>query len=275
MSESLFNPRVIEVINVKDISDTTERKAKARPSPDHNPKGFILFGEEAQLDTSYPVEPNSTQLSAVIHYTFGRSGYLETRPALKSDWKRRTAFRNPVTVSWRVPLLTLHATMRLLHGYRSRSMDDKWFIYADGPIASSDGTTIATVHFHRSWTGYKVAELAVTLSHPESPEWTGEITRLTYEGELALPFGDDEKGVDTPEQLAKFLVVVACSHVLGVVLDPPDKVEELRGWRGLEKEIFRPWDGGTMYRAAGMSAETEEDWQRLGSDPSIIRLSGF
>ncbi|KAK0657956.1 hypothetical protein B0T16DRAFT_70487 [Cercophora newfieldiana] len=271
MSSTQFDPRVTEIINVKDIHDSPSRKTPGPAPPPQ--KGYIPFGRESELDTSYTVSPNSTQLNAVLWYTFGRRGFFHSKPALKSDWKRRASFIDPVTVDWRIPLPTMHTSMRLLHGYRPQTMDDRWFIYADGPVVSSEGCLDAKVHIHRSWTGYKVAELAVKLSHPESPEWTGEVTGLTYEGGLALAVDGDEKGTDAPEDLAKFLVVCACSHVLDVGLDPPEEVQDPKGWQGLEEEIFKPWNGGSMYRASAMSAETEEDWRRLGSDPSIIRLS--
>ena len=274
MPETPFDPRVTEILRVSDIPKSAERYD---PEKDHRPfnpqKGYIRFGKEALLDTSYPINPNCTQLSAVLWYTFGRRGYSHANPARKADWKRRASFQKPVTVEWHIPLATMHATMRLLHGYHGQTMDDRWFIYADGPVVSSDGSANAKVHLHRHWTGYKVAELALRLSHPESAMWTGEITSLTYEGDLALGFDGDEEGIDAPEDLAKFLVAQACNHVLGVDLVAVGDAQEPKGWKGLENQIFKPWSGGTVYRASVMSTETEKDWQRLGSDPSIVRLS--
>jgi len=278
MSETPFDPRVTQIMRASDIPKSPERHdPEEDPRPFTLQKGYIRFGEEAQLDTSYPLNPNSSQLNAVLWYTFGRRSCFATKPVLKANWERRASFQNPVTTDWQISLPTMQTTMRLLHGYRGQTMDDRWFIYADGPVLSSstdgDGTCDAKVHLHRNWTGYKVAELKLRLSHPESATWMGEITSMMYEGDLALEVDGDEKGIDTPEDLAKFLVVQACSHALGVDLVSPGEVQSPKGWQGLENEIFKPWSGGSMYRASVMSAETEEDWHRLGSDPSIIRLS--
>jgi len=40
-------------------------------------------------------------------------------------------------------------------------MEDKWFVYADGP----DAKGYITLHLHRSWTGIKVADI-VTEAGP-------------------------------------------------------------------------------------------------------------
>ena len=269
-----FDPRIVKISRASEIPTSSERYDPEKdPAPFIPQKGYIRFGKEALLDTSYPVNPNCTQLSAVLWYTFGRSGYFQSKPALKADWKRHASFQNPVTVDWRIPLPTMHTTMRLLHGYHGQTMDDRWFIYADGPVVAADGAANAKAHLHRHWTGYKVAELALKLSHPGSAVWTGEVTSLTFEGDLALAVDGNEKGIDAPEDLAKFLVAEACSHVLGVNLVAVGDVQSPRGWEGLEEEMFKPWNGGSMYRTSVMSEETEEDWKRLGSDPSLIRLS--
>ena len=50
-------------------------------------------------------------------------------------------------------------------------MDDKWYIYSEGP----DQTGKLKVHFHRSWTGLKVAELFVVMD--TKGEGAGKIVR--------------------------------------------------------------------------------------------------
>ena len=58
-------------------------------------------------------------------------------------------------------------------------MDDKWFIYADGP----DEEGKACVHFYRSWAGTKVAEvgLSVHRNEKERAERDVKIRGLVWE----------------------------------------------------------------------------------------------
>jgi hypothetical protein len=45
-------------------------------------------------------------------------------------------------------------------------MEDKWFVYADGP----DDAGHARLHLHRSWTGSKVVELEIRTTGDEEEE---------------------------------------------------------------------------------------------------------
>ena len=56
-------------------------------------------------------------------------------------------------------------------------MEDKWFVSADGPDAAGR----AKLHIHRSWTGFKVAELDIrTVGNRkhETEDWKAEITAI-------------------------------------------------------------------------------------------------
>jgi hypothetical protein len=55
-----------------------------------------------------------------------------------------------------LPPTQVHA---LYLGYLPYEMSDKWFIYSEGPDAMGK----LKVHFHRSWTGTKIAELFVVM----------------------------------------------------------------------------------------------------------------
>lgn len=42
-------------------------------------------------------------------------------------------------------------------------MEDKWFVYADGPNDEGE----VRIHFHRSWTGFKVAEVKIVIDQKQ------------------------------------------------------------------------------------------------------------
>ncbi|KAK1828053.1 hypothetical protein QBC39DRAFT_266010 [Podospora conica] len=214
-----------------------------------------------------------TERDAARWSLFGRSGHPQAAKATRASWKKTSPFDTPVSVPWRVPLPTSQAVMRLLHGYRPEGMEDKWFVYADGPVASPGGGSAATVNFHRSWTGRKVASVKLELGGLEGGEWTGEVAGLVYEGgEEGGVVAEEEGG----EAMAKFIVVEVCGHVLGVKLEPVDKVEEPRRWR--EVLAARPFEATkteettTAYKGTMVSKETLADMLRLGNK-GLFRLS--
>jgi hypothetical protein len=84
-------------------------------------------------------------------------------------------------------------------------MDDKWFVYSEGPDKSGK----MKVHFHRSWTGMKIAELFVVMNlHGDG---SGAIVGIKWNG--------TEQTVGMVEEEAKYMVSTTCSWVLGVDFD--------------------------------------------------------
>ena len=82
---------------------------------------------------------------------FGRQGRPQNTKAMWSSWKTHE-FVNQTRIPWHIPLAPLHLS-RLIEGYIPQSMEDKWFIYSDGPIMSTHdgdwpGTLKSTVHYH-------------------------------------------------------------------------------------------------------------------------------
>jgi len=61
-------------------------------------------------------------------------------------------------------------------GHLPRSLSDKWFIYSEGP----DALGKLKVHFHRSWTGLKIAELFVVMD--VKGEGAGKIVGIKWNG---------------------------------------------------------------------------------------------
>lgn len=81
-------------------------------------------------------------------------------------------------------------------------MEDKWFIYSEGP----DGSGKLKVHFHRSWTGMKIAELFVVVDL--LGEGAGRIVGVKWDG------GEGTNGLEREE--VRYMVGMACKWVLGV-----------------------------------------------------------
>ena len=87
-------------------------------------------------------------------------------------------------------------------------MEDKWFIYTDGPDARGS----LVVHMFRSWTGFKNAEVKIKapLSEEgvyEEKDW--EITELIWES-------NEEKRRGLTDEGAKTMVKEVLTWVLDV-----------------------------------------------------------
>jgi len=91
-------------------------------------------------------------------------------------------------------------------GYLPYEMSDKWFIYSEGP----DVMGKLKVHFHRSWTGTKIAELFVVMDVKGGG--AGKIVGVKWVG------GDGRmNGIE-----AKYLVQTTVSSVMGFELEDGD-----------------------------------------------------
>jgi hypothetical protein len=103
-----------------------------------------------------------------------------------------------------LPPAQVHA---LYMGYAPREMSDKWFIYSEGPDAMGK----LKVHFHRSWTGQKIAEVFVVMD--VKGEGAGKILGVKWNAG-----GDVGSGRMTGDE-AKYLVRTTVRWVLGVELE--------------------------------------------------------
>jgi hypothetical protein len=117
---------------------------------------------------------------------------------------------------------------RLLQGDFPQEMEDKWFVYADGPDGP-DGSGAFVVNLHRSWTGFKVVELrgmVETITTTGEEEKDGRVDgqvdgqvgkRVAYISEIVWEL--DPKVVRDPtEERAKSTARDVCEFVLGVKL---------------------------------------------------------
>ncbi|KAF1955084.1 hypothetical protein CC80DRAFT_111933 [Byssothecium circinans] len=162
-------------------------------------------------------ENNPTELITVIHVERSEVPAIRAKPRVIS-LTRVTASdmrTNPFpasshirTVGWNV-FLTPEKVYSLVMGFKpssdSTATDDKWFIYSQGP----DQNGKLKVHFHRSWTGMKIAELFIVVDL--KGEGAGTIVGVKWNG------SDQTNGLD--EEETKYMVSTTCSWVLGVDLE--------------------------------------------------------
>jgi hypothetical protein len=137
---------------------------------------------------------------------FGQRGQPSKRRIQPSE-RRVQPFQKPLTSPWdiKVPVTDLN---KLLNGFIPRQMEDKWFMYADGP----DAEGCAMLHMFRSWTGAKMVELEIRLAVEEDGDVIdATITRMVWESAQI-----------ENEERAKYFAKEASNWVLGVKLfDPP------------------------------------------------------
>ncbi|KAF2737655.1 hypothetical protein EJ04DRAFT_561348 [Polyplosphaeria fusca] len=105
------------------------------------------------------------------------------------------------TVGWNV-FLTPDQIYRLVMGSAPEQMEDKWFVYSEGP----DNSGKLKVNFHRSWTGLKIATLFVLIDL--KGEGAGKIVGIKWNGT------DQTNGMD--EEEAKYMISTTLAWVLGV-----------------------------------------------------------
>jgi len=126
--------------------------------------------------------------------------------ALKTDMQI-SAFPDSIrvqTVSWNV-FLTPEQVFSLVMGFKPKQMEDKWFVYSEGPDQSGK----LKVHFHRSWTGLKIAELFILIDLKGLG--AGKIVGIKFNGT------EQTNGMD--EEEARYMVSTTCAWVLGVNIE--------------------------------------------------------
>ncbi len=213
-------------------------------------------------------EGDMTMRDLIHHRIFGRRGQIQSSRAAAFSWKQRAPFpsaRNLETIDWPISL-SPYQVGRLLHGFQPEVMEDKWFIYADGPDASGQ----AFIHFHRSWTGQKMAELSIEVMGDvggEAGPWSGRVRQLTWKKDGQ----GEEADQGCSEPMAKFVILEICRWVLQVPL--LEKCEDPPEWEGLahRRAISVPVTQ-TSYRGGNIDQETLEDAQRLlalGKNPEV------
>lgn len=121
-------------------------------------------------------------------------------------------FLKPDSASWDASISPADLPT-VLNGFRHQEMEDKWFVYADGPDARGS----ATVHMHRSWTGFKLIELKIAVALGDDGEARDEdarITGITWETDRSAFRGASEEKM-------KEMAAEVCAWVMGVELKIP------------------------------------------------------
>lgn len=140
--------------------------------------------------------PKRRAEATVVAATRTLSSDMQTSPFPNSSRIR--------TVVWNV-FLTPEQVFSLVMGFRAHQMDDKWFIYSEGP----DNSGKLKVHFHRSWTGTKIAELFVLIDLKGLG--AGKIVGIKWNG--------TEQTNAMNEEEAKYMISTTCAWVLGVNIE--------------------------------------------------------
>jgi hypothetical protein len=129
-------------------------------------------------------------------------GQSPGRRILPSDWQNKPFEGSTDTASWD-QIVSAADVPKLINGFRPGSMDDHWFLYADGPDANGK----VTLHMHRSWTGKKVyeVEMEVQMDGEEVANGDARFTRITW----GSAFG--------PEEQSKEMVKAVCDSLCSIL----------------------------------------------------------
>lgn len=154
------------------------------------------------------VAVDADEFTAIEHWSdYGQRGTTPQRRATASDFETKP-FELPVTASWdqEIPYSELP---KLLLGVLPREMEDRWFIYADGPDAQGNGA----IHMYRSWTGYKNFEAKVLMKMDDDGEVKEDIhfTEITWESDSSRLDGMTEEG-------AKEMAKAVCNSCMDIKL---------------------------------------------------------
>ena len=142
--------------------------------------------------------------AALRHWSiYGQKGEPPSDRVKASD-RTTSPINAPVTSSWNqvVPRSQLP---KLLNGFKPSAMEDKWFVYVEGP----DRHGMAMVHMARSWTGHMMAD--VKLEFPPDDAADAKFTQVAWEA-------DKERHRTQTEEGAKKMVREVCGWCMDVIL---------------------------------------------------------
>jgi hypothetical protein len=146
-------------------------------------------------------EPDPATLQ---HFSlYGPKCIPSTRRILASEWETKP-FSQPVSSPWRATIPG-PSLANLINGYCPSVMEEKWFVYSDGP----DQNGLCAVHMHRSWGGEKMFEVRLRMGGMGQE---GEVTEIVWESDPDLLRWSSE-------EFAKSTAKEVCAWVLGVTVD--------------------------------------------------------
>jgi hypothetical protein len=157
------------------------------------------------FQSSNIVHQQRRSMKDILHWSqFGRRGEPSTTRATAGDWKTEP-FHKTATSTWD-QVIPRHDLSKILNGVIPGQMEDKWFVYSEGPDEQGN----ALLLLHRSWTGYKVAEVKLTVELDKDgnvAERDGQFVAVTWE--------TDTDRYNGTEKDVKSTVVEVCNWCLG------------------------------------------------------------
>ncbi|KAF1936033.1 hypothetical protein EJ02DRAFT_459860 [Clathrospora elynae] len=190
-----------------------QRRRTGAPTDIPTPTALLEQRTAVAIDASKPRQPKivaHVQRVHIIHPAHEHSKSsppLPPSPPLRVLPKALTATpfsTKPLITSWDV-FLPPSQVFTLYLGFLPQNMDDKWFIYSEGP----DQAGKLKVHFHRGWTGMKFAELFVVMD--TKGEGAGTIVGIKWNGGEEMNWMSEEE--------AKYMIRTACKWTLAVDLE--------------------------------------------------------
>lgn len=156
----------------------------------------------------------NVDIDSLIHHSlYGRPGAPATKRATAEDWKHKH-FVTPATSPWD-QMIPRSELPKLLNGVIPQQMEDKWFVYADGPDAQGN----VLLHLYRSWTGYKMVEAKISVDLDENggvADTDARFTELKWETDRQRYNGD----MDAPD-----VVLSVAEWCMGCQLRPRDPID--------------------------------------------------
>jgi hypothetical protein len=150
---------------------------------------------------------SNPEFQAIKHWSnYGQRGAPSKERVLASDWQTE-AFSKPVETTWDQAVPRTEVP-KIINGFKPGAMEDKWFVYSDGPDANGK----VAMYMYRSWTGYKLFEVEMQIEMNEEFEPAdkdAKFTKIVYET-------DETKFRNAGAGSAKDMVNKVCNWCLGV-----------------------------------------------------------
>lgn len=159
----------------------------------HHTRATCCYRRDKLLNTHMSDETRSghdVEASLAHWVSFGRKGNRPEIRATANTWNVEP-FEQPQTAEWDQPIAKKDV-LDLLMGFIPSAMEDKWFIYTEGPDDQGRGIT----HMHRSWTGQKCFELNFSLDrHHEKDGWKEDprFVKITWAADVYAGEQDAKK----------------------------------------------------------------------------------
>jgi hypothetical protein len=141
---------------------------------------------------------NADETAALQHWSaYGQKGSSPEGRVTANDWQTKS-FEQAKTALWdqSIPYSELP---KVLLGFQPKEMEDKWFVYTDGPDAQGNGA----MHMHRSWTGHKIVEAKFLVKMTDDGKVKEEdvhFTDITWESSGSIT---NEMNEERAKQTAK------------------------------------------------------------------------